>query len=645
MSRHRNVKQLIDEDYDDYYDDDDDYYDDDDYKPAPPRVAPTPAAKKKSPKPPSTPSLKTPSTHNKAATGTPKKQQSQQQPKAQKNASASSQTNPSYMGGKEPDHKTQLDAKSVSFQATSASQNSIKSNNHNNNCPQSVPEPCPPPEILESMSCISSKNATKKTPLTIVVLGHVDAGKSTIAGRLVMGRKQQQQQQNQRRRNRGKNNNSKGTDKFDYAWVLDEEGTERVHGNTMEVGVKSLDESLFTNFRIVLQDAPGHSDYVPAAITGMAAADAAVLVVDATADSESASGGGGGQLREHVLLAKALGIQQVIVILNKMDVLGWDNEHAYRSKEARLVAFLTGKAVGFHRYHVRCIPASGMTGTNILNNADDNDNDDETRVLRTWYGNGPTLVQALDQLESPLLQQEKLLSMPFRMIVTDVQSESGSLVAVRAKVAQGWVQQGEKLVVANVGDEITLAKISSLHRPDGMNRNNKQSDTADDESCVNVEVKNLQQQQPQPQYCVVGELVDCSLSGITTTARISTGSILSRRTNRPPLSSQCRARILVLGDRLSVPLIQGAHVIFHMHHLDVPCHLSALLRTIQADGSTLKARPRALSRNCLAVVELKLASPVCMESFADCQALGRFVLRRSGDSIAVGRIEEVFVDR
>jgi elongation factor 1 alpha-like protein len=451
--------------------------------------------------------------------------------------------------------------------------------------------------------------------LTIVVLGHVDAGKSTIAGRLVLGNQKQQRSSSSQkaRRNRGRTNTNTGSaEKFEYAWVLDEEGTERVHGNTMEVGVKSLDDSLFTNFRIVLQDAPGHSDYVPAAITGMAAADAAVLVVDASADSESASGGGGsgGQLREHVLLAKALGIQQVIVVFNKMDLLGWTNERAYRAKEARLVAFLTGKAVGFHRHRVQCIPTSGMTGTNIFNINNDND---ENRALRSWYGNGPSLVEALDQLESPVLQQKKLLSMPFRLIVTDVQSESGNYVTVRAKVAQGWVQQGEKLVLANVGDEVTLAKISSLHRSDGMNQN-KQSNHVNDEDHVPVEANNLQQQRdPRQQYCVAGELVDCSLSGIHTAARISTGSILSRLVNRPPLTSRCRARILVLGDRSSVPLIQGAHVIFHMHHLDVPCHLSALLRTVQADGSTVKVRPRALSKNCLAMVELKLASPVCME--------------------------------
>ena len=81
-------------------------------------------------------------------------------------------------------------------------------------------------------------------------------------------------------------------------------------------------------------------------------------------------------------------------------------------------------------------------------------------------------------------------------------------------------------------------------------------------------------------------------------------------------------------------------MIFHMHHLDVPCHVSALIRTLKPDGvTTLKERPRALTKNCTAIVELQLAVPICMEAFTDCRALGRFVLRRNGESIAVGRVE------
>ena len=130
-------------------------------------------------------------------------------------------------------------------------------------------------------------------------------------------------------------------------------------------------------------------------------------------------------------------------------------------------------------------------------------------------------------------------------------------------------------------------------------------------------------------------------------SRISPGNILARPGYAPPLTTKCRAKIFVL-EGLTVPIIRGAQAILHMHYLDVPCHLSALHRTLKPspkDGGTtvLKERPRVLTAKVQAVVEITLHYPVAMEAFADCRALGRFVLRRSGTSIAVGRVEEVLV--
>jgi len=443
--------------------------------------------------------------------------------------------------------------------------------------------------------------------LTVVVIGHVDAGKSTVTGHLLYGSGNATGNNNNNRRNRNQ--------PINYAWLLDEDEQERAHGVTMDIATKQLET---THFQIVLQDAPGHSDYVPAMITGTSAADAALLTVDAT-DLHTALHSGG-QLREHAFLAKGLGVNQILVVFNKMDLIGWDNQAQYDALHAEMLNFLT-RQVHYPEKKVRFVPVSGLTGTNIFPSSGSDDDDEETRKLRSWY-KGPTLKEALDAFDPPVQQQSKLLEKPLRIVVSDVLESSGAGVALRAKVVTGWAKQGEAMVVLPVGDETVLTKLSSLHT--NMTGSPIVSSSSDE----------------RRQYCVAGELIDCTVTGIDA-QRISTGSILARPHFRPPLADRCRAKIFIL-DGIGIPLIRGAQAIFHMHHLDIPCHLAILVRTLKPDGtSVLKERPRALTKSCTAIVELQLAVPVCMEAFSDCRALARFVLRRSGDSIAVGRIEEV----
>jgi elongation factor 1 alpha-like protein len=297
--------------------------------------------------------------------------------------------------------------------------------------------------------------------------------------------------------------------------------------------------------------------------------------------------------------------------------------------ESTLIEFLT-KQVGYPVARVRCIPLSGLTGTNIFPIDNLSNADIETKTLRLWY-KGPTLLEALDDFQPPSLQLSKLLEKPLRIIVSDVIESSGSL-SLRAKVVSGWVKQGETLVVLPVGDNAVISKFNSLH-----------GTTAQQQESTHLQLRR--------QYCAAGEILDCVITGIDA-QRISTGSILIRNQNRPPLSVRCRAKIFVLdnsggggnSNAIQVPLIRGSQMIFHMHHLDVPCHVITLIRTLKPDGiTTFKERPRALTKNCTAIVELQLAVPICIEAFTDCRALGRFVLRRNGDSIAVGRVEQILL--
>jgi elongation factor 1 alpha-like protein len=207
------------------------------------------------------------------------------------------------------------------------------------------------------------------------------------------------------------------------------------------------------------------------------------------------------------------------------------------------------------------------------------------------------------------------LDQPVRIILSDVYAE-GKGVAARGRVVQGFLQVGEKVVVLPIADEATVSQIEHLHA---------------------LETPELHQ------YAVVGQTVDLTLTGIDA-VRVSTGSILTRTdlTARPSIARKLQAKLAVM-DELTIPIIRGALVLFHIQNLDVPAVVTQLISTTKrSQPRETRNRPRAITAASSAVVEITLSNPICIEPFHQCRTLGRFVLRRSGDTIAVGVIEEVF---
>jgi elongation factor 1 alpha-like protein len=485
---------------------------------------------------------------------------------------------------KQPQVTTKPRTEPPALKATSTTPSSSVSLSTNSNAKNSNALSPPVPELL-----IREQNS-HNTPLTVVILGHVDAGKSSVTGHLLY---------HHPHNNIGK----RAKHPPQYAWLLDEDEEERAHGVTMDIATKSLRTA--SGRLLVIQDAPGHADYVPAAITGTALADAALLVVDVTDFSTAFQAG---QLREHALLARGLGVSSLLIVLNKMDLVQWQQD-IFDDVQQQLVEFLISPQCGFSASKVRCVPVSAVNGDNIY-----------TPMKDSWY-TGPTLWEALDQFDSTP-QYRKLLEKPSRLLISDVVASTGSGVSVRAKVLQGWVQTNESVVVWPYGDETKLTKLQRFD-----------ADSIDKE---------------RSQYASAGELIDVVLSGIDA-MRISPGQVLTRPNQRPPLAKKCQATIIVLSKQQNNNvIIRGAQVTFHMHSLDIPCHISKLHRTFKPDGSVLHEHPRALTAhgtsNVIALVELTLQVPICMQTFVDCRPLGRFVLRRAGDTIAVGRIEIVYED-
>jgi elongation factor 1 alpha-like protein len=200
--------------------------------------------------------------------------------------------------------------------------------------------------------------------------------------------------------------------------------------------------------------------------------------------------------------------------------------------------------------------------------------------------------------------------------VSDVYAE-GKGVVTRGRIVQGFIEVGDRLVVLPVGDLVTVSRLEHLQAP---------SDDMDDPKRLSVGI--------------AGDTVDLVFNDIDI-MRLTVGNVFSVPNARPPLTKKAKARVIVM-DKLTVPIIRGAQVIFHMHSLDVPAVMTKLVAVLKGDGTVQKERPRAITGGANAVVEITLSDKIVMESYSECRALGRFVLRRGGDTIAIGIIDETF---
>ena len=402
---------------------------------------------------------------------------------------------------------------------------------------------------------------------------------------------------------------------------MDEDESERERGVTIDIATKYVATPVHD---LTILDAPGHADYVPAMITGAASADVGLLVVAATTgefeagfgssdDNRSKHGGSGrqvGQTREHITLSRGLGVSQLIVAVNKLDaaVPAWSKDR-FEEIRQRLSPFL--KANGFDLKKVTFIPISGLSGINIKESP--SKKDDKAADLAAWY-KGKTLLEAIDSFDPAKRNIEK----PFRFIASDIYSE-GKGIMVKGRVVQGFITAGDKISVLPVGDEAVISRVE--HGLVGSG----------DEMFGAERMK----------VALAGDSVDLYLTGIDI-ARTSTGNIIAdaNRALWPKIKRKVQAKILVM-DQLTVPIIRGAQVLLHMHSLDIPAVISNIVSKInKKDGSVIK-NPRILAGGSSANVEIKLSSKVCLEAYSDCRALGRFVLRRGGDTVAVGIVEQV----
>lgn len=157
-----------------------------------------------------------------------------------------------------------------------------------------------------------------------------------------------------------------GKGSFAYAWALDESAEERERGITMTVAVAYFDSR---KYHVVVLDSPGHKDFVPNMISGTTQADAAILVIDASVGSfEVGMDSVGGKTREHAQLIRSFGVDQIIVVVNKMDAVEYSKER-FELIKTQVGAFL--RSCGFKDSSISWIPLSAMENQNMVATASD----------------------------------------------------------------------------------------------------------------------------------------------------------------------------------------------------------------------------------------------------------------------------------
>ncbi|XP_047735700.1 HBS1-like protein isoform X2 [Hyalella azteca] len=430
----------------------------------------------------------------------------------------------------------------------------------------------------------ASQGAAGKELINLVVVGHVDAGKSTLTGHLLY----QQGQVSQRTMHKYERESQKcGKQSFMYAWVMDDTEEERSRGVTVDVAERTFE----TERKIVhILDAPGHKDFIPNMISGAARADVALLVVDASTGEFEAGFESNGQTREHAMLIKSLGVSEVTVAVNKLDVVQWSQQR-FNEICSTLTVFL--KSVGFRSSEVTYVPCAGLSGENLVKPPSE-------PQLKAWYS-GPTILNAIDNMKSP----SRDVDQPARFSISDVFKGGSSNMCVAGKLHTGYIQSGDRLLLLPHTSAITIKDVSCNSAPGSI---------------------------------FAGDSGTLTVSGVEPD-ELSVGSFLCDPAKPMRRTTTLQARIVVFN--VIIPIIKGTQAEFHLQSVCEPATVRKLISQInKSTGEVMKNRPRVLARQTAGVIELELSRPICVETYKDCKDLGRFMLRQQGNTIAAGLITE-----
>ena len=425
--------------------------------------------------------------------------------------------------------------------------------------------------------------SSQKPHLNLVVIGHVDHGKSTTMGHLLylLG-------QIDRRRIREIEEVAEkmGKESYKWAWILDKFKEERERGVTIDLAFLKFETK---KYFFTLIDAPGHRDFVKNMITGASQADVALLIVSAKTGEYEAGISAAGQTREHVFLAKTMGIDQMLVGINKMDEINYSKER-YEEVKAGVSKIL--RMVGYRINEIPFVPVSGLKGDNLI----------EKSKNMSWY-NGPTLYDAFDSVKEPPRPIDK----PLRIPVQDVYSIRGV-----GTVPVGRVETG----VLKVNDTVIFMPA------------NKKGD-----------VKSIETHHTRIEKAIPGDNIGFNVKGVSRTD-IRRGDVTGHPTHSPTVIKEFIGRIIVLYHPTAITA--GYTPVLHVHTATVPVRFEEIQKRIDPrTGSVIQENPPYIKQGDVAIVKFVPLKPIVAEKYSDFPPLGRFAIRDSGRTIAAGTIIDV----
>ncbi len=425
-----------------------------------------------------------------------------------------------------------------------------------------------------------------KTHVNVVVIGHVDSGKSTSTGHLIYkcgGIDQRTLDKFE------KDAEIAGKGSFKYAWVLDKLKAERERGITIQITLNKFETP---KYHCTIIDAPGHRDFIKNMITGTSQADLAILMISSQAGEFEAGISKEGQTKEHALLAFTLGVKQMIVGINKMDhpTTNW-GQGRYDDIKREASEFL--KKTGYNPEKIEFVPFSGWTGDNLIEKSD----------KMPWY-KGPTLLEAIDKMTPPVRPSDK----PLRLPINDVYKIGGVGTVPVGRVETGVLKPG------------MVVQFSPVN--------------------LTTEVKSIEMHHEVLPEAVPGDNVGFNIKNIAVN-QLKRGYVTSDSKNDP--ARECdtfTAQVIILNHPGQIA--NGYCPVLDCHTAHIACKFENIQKKIdRRTNKVIEENPKFIKVGDCAIIQIKPTKAMTVEVFTEYPPLGRFAVRDMKQTVAVGVIKEV----
>lgn len=413
-----------------------------------------------------------------------------------------------------------------------------------------------------------------KPNINLMTAGHVDSGKSTLIGRLLYDAGAIREEEMRKLREVAEELKK---ETFEFAFVMDTVKEERLRGLTIDIMHRPFETQKWF-FTII--DCPGHRDFVKNMITGASQADAAIFVV-----STKTGEGVQEQTKEHAWLLKVLGISQLIVVLNKMDTVNYD-EKRFNEVKADVEKLLKG--IGYKVEEIPFIPVSAYLGDNVVKKSD----------KMPWY-KGMTLIETLDAV---IKEPEKPIDKPLRIPIQETFSITGVGTVPVGRVETGVLKVGDKLIFEPAGVTGEVRSIEIFH-------------------------KQIPEAKP-------GDNIGFNVRGVDK-KEIPRGTVAGHPENPPTVAKEFTAQIIVL--QHPTVIAPGYTPVFHCHTASVACTIEEIIAKIDPrTGQTIQEKPEFIKTGDAARIRVKPLRPFVIEKQSEFPELARFAIRDMGMTIAAG---------